>query len=154
MEDKQIRIIKKVLKEAERNNKFIFLKGGWNIDLAYGKKTREHWDIDFHYDLADKEFWRKWTIQLSGTTEDVNDWYFASKIGDIIIDFEAVKIKGDKLQWVHGRESLISDVVEETEFEGIKYNRMKISVEKYLKEKNQKIREKDIHDINTISKIE
>jgi hypothetical protein len=154
MEDKQLNIIKEVLKKADSEDKFIFLKGGWNIDLAYGKKTREHWDVDFHYELKDKDFWKNWTIESGGSFEDINDWYFVSRLDDVVIDFEGVKVKGDKLEWVHGRESLISDVVEKATYDGNDYNRMKLNVEKYLKEKSKKIRDKDLHDIKTISEIE
>lgn len=55
-QETQIKAIIEIFEIASRENKLIFLKGGWNIDLSYGQITREHEDIDFHFEKKDYDF--------------------------------------------------------------------------------------------------
>jgi len=57
---KQLAFVLEMLEHARTNDKLVFIKGGWNIDLQYGEQTRAHGDVDLHYDVADSDFWRVW----------------------------------------------------------------------------------------------
>jgi len=154
---RQLAIIKKIFQTARNEDKFIFIKGGWNIDLNFGKITRDHQDIDFHFDKKDAESWKDWFKQHGFEIEEKNEWSLIFSLGGISIDFEAVQLSGQKIVWKQGHASEISEVVEEGKYLGTTYKRMKLDVEKYLKQKSakegKKLRKKDLHDLALIKQI-
>jgi lincosamide nucleotidyltransferase A/C/D/E len=153
-----IETIKQIFDTARMNNRLLFIKGGWNIDLAYGEQTRHHDDIDIHYDLADRDFWRGY-FNENGFQEKVkDDWYSVFKRGeDITIDFEGVGVAEKTITWSHGGQSNRKDVYEKRTYADFEFAGMKLNVEKYLKEKYREegnsLREKDNHDLDLIDRI-
>lgn len=145
-----IQIIKDIFKIADEQNKFIFIKGGWNIDLSHGKQTREHEDVDFHYDLKDKLFWQQYFQEKGFKPEIKDDRYTVYEKEGSKIDMEAVVVSENTITWKLGGTSKITDVCEEKVFSGFKFRGMKLGVEKYLKEKHAERREKDKHDLEII----
>ena len=154
----QLQHILDVFREAGTHNKFTFIKGGWNIDLHYGKPTRTHDDIDFIFDIIDKEFWKVCHYQNSFSTEIVDEFYsvYRNELG-IVADFEGVSIKDTDIIWKHGGVSPIDQVVERVKHNNTEFLGMKLNVEKYLKEKGRKegkeTREKDTLDVEIIDKL-
>lgn len=153
----QLKIIKEIINNAEIENKSIFVKGGWNIDLSYGKQTREHGDIDFHYDLRDKKYWRKFFEARGYSTNKQDDWYTIFKNNGVQIDFEGFKLSGNNITWKHGGTAKLEEVCKEKKYDDFRFKGMKLGVEKFLKEKatneGQKMREKDKHDFKIIDKL-
>lgn len=154
----QLRIIRSIFAEAEEDNKFIFIKGGWNIDLSYGSQTRKHKDIDFHYDLKDRKFWENF-FEEKGFKEEKDGWssIFTNSDG-IVVDFEGVSVSGEILTWNHGGSSKSQDVFEDKDYSGLRFKGMKLNVEKYLKLKSAKegkqLREKDKHDLALMEEVD
>ncbi len=155
--NRQLNFIEEILQVAQENNKFIFLKGGWNIDLSFGRPTRHHDDIDFHFDIKDIDFWKAWFKKHSFSVKKETDWYFVFSKGNIHIDFGGVEVSKDKLIWEQGNSSKISDVIEPATWRNVKYNKMKLGVEEYLKNKYAQnghgLRKKDLHDLRIIKTI-
>lgn len=157
MNQKHLKIIKKIFKTSDQENLLVFIKGGWNIDLAYGEQTRIHDDIDFHYDLRDKNKWQEFFRREGFDQEAVDDYYSVYRKDGIVIDFEGFKLDGESIIWSHGGSSKSEEVFEESVYEDIDYKRMKLDLELYLKEKsiaaNKSNRSKDEHDIQLLKKI-
>jgi hypothetical protein len=149
----QLKIIRETFSYAQDNKSFIFIKGGWNIDLAYGEQTRKHGDIDFHFYIKDTDFWINWFKTKEYTVEVVDPWYSIFRRNDIQLDFEAVDIKNDLLIWKHGGDSKKDDVVEKRTLGEIEYMGMNLGVEEYLKNKDPNIRSKDRHDLEILSNL-
>jgi hypothetical protein len=156
--NEQLRLIFEVFERAKRDNKFIFLKGGWNIDLSYGKVTREHDDIDFHYDISDYDYWKPW-FERRGFKEEVRDEFYSiysSPVG-FYVDMGGFKYdpQTKKITWKHGVVSDVEDVVEDKEYKGESYLGMRLGVEKYLKLKHEDFgtREKDLHDSKILDEL-
>jgi len=154
---RQLAMIKKIFQVAQNQDKFIFIKGGWNIDLSFGRPTRHHKDIDFHFNKKDKNFWKKWFKKRGFMIEEKDDWYLIFSLDDIAIDFEAMQLSGQKIIWKHGHTSKISEVVEDDKYLGNIYKKMKLYVEEYLKHKSakegKKLRKKDLHDLAFIKQM-
>lgn len=157
--DSQLKLIIDVFDSSKKDKKLIFLKGGWNIDLSYGKVTRPHEDVDFHFNLADKKYWQNWFTKKGFTELPQNDYYskYVSPEG-FSVDVEGFKYepKTETITWADGGVSKYDEVVEKKEYKGKKFLGMKLSVEKYLKMKKMKDlgkRKRDIHDLEIIEKV-
>jgi hypothetical protein len=156
--NEQLNIILKIFKQANKNNKLIFLKGGWNIDLSYGRVTRKHDDVDFHYDVSDYSYWKDWLEKRGFKEEKQDELYsiFRSPSG-CQIDMEGFNYdaKNKLITWNHGGNSKLNDVMEKKRYGGQEYSGMKLEVEKYLKTKHKDYgkRNKEKHDLRLINQL-
>lgn len=147
----QLAIIRDIFTKAYENNLFIFIKGGWNIDLHLGKQSRDHDDIDFHFNINDKEFWKNYFEDRAFSKEE-NKFSLTFKKDDLTIDFRGIRISSNEIIWDHGGRSKISEVCEEKVFQNFTYRGMLLSVEKYLKERKP-LRNKDKKDLEILNKL-
>ena len=153
---KQLELIKLVFLTADEHNKFIFLKGGWNIDLSYGKITREHEDVDFHYNVRDKIFWQEWYSNKGFTKNPQTNFYtIYNSPDDYHVDMGGLELDKNTITWNHGGIAEIEEVVKEKKFETMHFLGMKLNVEKYLKLKHKDFgkRKRDTHDLNILNEL-
>lgn len=91
-----------------------------------------------------------------GFKEDINgnnSHSYSKK--DLTIDLEGFDFDDGVITWSHGGISRVEDVFEDKTYEYLEFKGMKLSLERYLKEKHEDFgkRQKDIDDVNIIRNI-
>lgn len=156
---KQFKLILDLFSNANKNKKLIFILGGWNIDLSYGKITREHADVDFLFDINDYKYWKEWFLALGFKEKKVDAYYsvYSSSRKDLSVDMEGFNYDKELqvIAWKDGRTSPINEVVEMKKYNRLEFTGMKLSVEKHLKynHKDYGKRKKDLHDVKLLEKL-
>ena len=161
-----IQIIMNLATIASLNNKLLIVQGGFAVDLAYGRLTRVHDDLDLITLESELDFFKEELIKLGhkmGSYDPNGYSFFAEKEG-IHIDFDSVQID-ESLDQVSDFDQpyryiwpvKASELFSQIEVDGVVINYANPSLVKEFKEilikSGKEKRAKEDHDLKILNSV-